>query len=1288
MLLGPEVKANNIVYWDPNGTSTAGSGTWNSTTAQWSTSSSLSSSLVVWNTTNAACFCAGSSSPGAITITVSTIITNQGIFNGSLNPPGCTLTINGSGSGALYFPGTNALSGGRNAMDTSGSDGDPTIINAAIIGPGGMVIEGGDQLYLNGTNTYTGGTYLGYPANAFGSVVNITNGSAFGTGPITITNAAGCALVVEGTNSITLPNAFIAGSTAANTMNIVGPTNGVILTGPWTVGANTVALGSGNTVSNLVVIAGPISGSGGFVKYNVGLMQLAATNPFTGYVAVTNGTLALAANGSINNAASLRILPNGNGATFDVSATNAYVLPSATTLIAGGNTTTATINGAAGGTVSLGSQPVILLFDGGDPSLTIPQGTLVLNNNDLTVSNATASPLGVGTYTLIQVASGLITGAPNELVVVSGQGIQAGCVAYTQVGSGNVSLVVAQSFNLPEWNGADYSNNSHWSDGANWVSGTAPAAGDAVTFDGNTGPMPVVDYTNFLYSLTFDGTAGAYTLTNTNSAFLAVSAGVTNASANTQTFNLPVDLDNSMVQWALTSPVIVNGPISDDGNGMAVSGAGSLTLSATNPYTGPTSIGSGSTVTVTGAGSLGSGSYPGTLSVPGTAIFNYDSSATQTLSGAISGAGTISLGGTGPVTLSGVSSYTGSILLSSGSVLTIGGAGVLGSGTYADNLALPASASFTYDSTASQTMSGVISGPGALTVAAGTLTLSGLNTFTSGVMISGGTLKIGGAGDLGDLGGGSGGNYSAAITDNGTLNYDSTATQILSGVISGAGKVAASAGILTLTNASGNTYSGVTTVGGGILNVNAISDSGVSDIGTNGVTLGGGTLNYNGAAPVTTTRQFTGTTATTTIINTPVAMTLNGRVTGGGTFDVTFNGPGTLTLGNTNDNSYLGMNINGTVILNTTSASGVHGLGTATTINSGGTLQLSGSGGYDIYSGVPLTNNGGVFDLNGQNLQSAGIAALSLSGTGTGSGAMINGQAGTTSTLSLNNNTVVLAGNTMIGGPGNITIIGRALSGGYTLTYGGTGTLTIANGNNTNTGSISVSSGTLALGQNGATHGSFYSATASVDVKSGATLGCAATNGICSIAGATTLESGASALFTAMGGNVGTNGQIVVSNNLAWNTTTPVIINVAGTAPLWAGTYKLVSCTGTLSGTPPNDVAPTITGTALLPGTTATINSTTGANGSVVLTVAVNVNLSPTNIVSSVTNNQVLLAWPSDHTGWQLQVQTNNPVLVAGSYVFTNAWMTVPASTATNQVFVPPSTDGQHAFFRLYYPVP
>ena len=83
------------------------------------------------------------------------------------------------------------------------------------------------------------------------------------------------------------------------------------------------------------------------------------------------------------------------------------------------------------------------------------------------------------------------------------------------------------------------------------------------------------------------------------------------------------------------------------------------------------------------------------------------------------------------------------------------------------------------------TLGGALSGsPTSLTVTgAGTLTLSAVNTFTSPIIITGGNLAIGGAGQLNS------GAYAGNITDNGTFAYGSTANQTLSGIISGTGPV-------------------------------------------------------------------------------------------------------------------------------------------------------------------------------------------------------------------------------------------------------------------------------------------------------------------------------------------------------------------------------------------------------------------------------------------------------------------------------------------------------------------
>ena len=60
--------------------------------------------------------------------------------------------------------------------------------------------------------------------------------------------------------------------------------------------------------------------------------------------------------------------------------------------------------------------------------------------------------------------------------------------------------------------------------------------------------------------------------------------------------------------------------------------------------------------------------------------------------------------------------------------------------------------------------------------------------------------------------------------------------------------------------------------------------------------------------------------------------------------------------------------------------------------------------------------------------------------------------------------------------------------------------------------------------------------------------------------------------------------------------------------------------------------------------------------------VPVTVNTNPTNILFSAANSQLTLSWPADHTGWQLQAQTNK--LSVG--INTN-WVNVSGTTGTNR---------------------
>ena len=192
--------------------------------------------------------------------------------------------------------------------------------------------------------------------------------------------------------------------------------------------------------------------------------------------------------------------------------------------------------------------------------------------------------------------------------------------------------------------------------------------------------------------------------------------------------------------------------------------------------------------------------------------------------------------------------------------------GRLGKGDYAQSIAN--NSQFKINSTSDQALAGVLSGSGELIKDnSGTLTLSGVNTYTGGTVLADGTLALGSADALGPSGTitFSGGtlqfsesntiDYSArfATVDNQSFNFHTNDQDITleSDLISTGGSLTKlGGGTLTLTGT--NTYTGGTTLASGTLALGSADALGSS--GT--ITFSGGTLQFSESNTIDYSARF------------------------------------------------------------------------------------------------------------------------------------------------------------------------------------------------------------------------------------------------------------------------------------------------------------------------------------------------------------------------------------------------------------------------------------------------
>ena len=442
------------------------------------------------------------------------------IQNTELTNGGATFCVVLTNAATLNIPViiTNTTAGniGQLGVWNFSSVGDQ-VFNGVISGPGTiyrsteLAAGTGARVIFTATNTYSGGTSnndgeIACGTSSTGPADAPTSGP-IGTGAMTVGNASAKISAFGGAQVV--GNHVIL---ASSPFTFTG-TNSLTMSGNFDFGSASRTLAISNTA--LTELSGSIL-NGSLEVSGPNTLTLAGGNAYSGSTTILAGTLALTSTGSISNSSSIAILA---GATFDVSAIPTYALSSSTTLIGAGTSTPATLKGGA--SVNLGSQELAISFtptsfngDTTHPSLTISQGALTLNNNTIAIHNLSVTNLGAGTYQLINVLGGSITGSPNPVPV--GANLVAGATASISVSGGSVNLVVLET---PAFTNLTASQAITYGTPSVILTGTVSAAGPVYPASGET---ITVTINGVPQTTTISDSTGDFSVTN-NTSTLSVS---------------------------------------------------------------------------------------------------------------------------------------------------------------------------------------------------------------------------------------------------------------------------------------------------------------------------------------------------------------------------------------------------------------------------------------------------------------------------------------------------------------------------------------------------------------------------------------------------------------------------------------------------------------------------------------------------------------------------------------------------------------------------------------------
>lgn len=1084
-----------------------------------------------------------------------------------------------------------------------------TVTNTGVLQIDGVSLN---QIYLTLNN---GGTIR---MNGSGGLNGIAVGAQTGTsGTLSTTSASD--LVTVGSGIAT--GAYVAGGAADSVLNTAGPGTFVFgaantYIGKWSFGAATNQIGLASAL-----------GTG--LNANVGAGTILDLTPLgdTTFAPTTSGF-------------------GGSGTGTALGSTAAAVLATAGTTL---DLTSKAVN--------LTFTPTAFSGDTTHPALYMAQGTLSLSGNTFFVNNASGTALGVGTYRLVQQASGSIASGGGYAALVSGAGLASGSSAEIQVSGGNVDLVV--SIYVAKdlvWTGGNPDSTWNVNSTANFLDGAAHSVfhnSDNVTFNsiGSTNPSVSLSGTLAPASATVDTSANDYTFGGSGQ--IGGTTGLKKVSPGT----LLLQIANTYAGGTVVSNGVlrygVANAISSTGSGdIAVYGGGVLDL---NNFNGTINglNGDGAVDNQGGAASVltlgnndASGSFSGILkNTSGTLAVTKIGIGTQAFTGsnAYIGGTTISAG-----TLAAGNPYA--LGPASDLTLTVGTLDVrtprlylnslAGTGGSIANNSTAATNTLVIQGTSSTTFSGSMvngsSGQMALLFLGGTLRLNAANSFTGGSTIaSGATLNLGNspaslagfviasnAASVGLVGGSSSPGTPASITtvDNAMLLLTSGAE----------GNVWSSQFYGSAT--STNRFTGACSSSGAMAFSNFL---GVVQIAMNNASNPNFRFNNsaNGSGGDNTTFEFE-----SGLVHTRDAQNVRLGTVKGGSATCGIGGAGTAGA----LSSWL---IGG---MNTDCAFHGYISGTNNLVKIGsGSLTLDGVAYYTNTVTLPDPNE--PTNIVNFTLRSNLITFMNWT-------TVSNGVLKIVAPNSLTNG----SGITLAGGILDASEIGYAVNQTTLDFYGAeqpTNTFIVV------TKTVDLV-GTQSLLGDGTIRGSLNAA-AGTTVAPGVTTGATGTLTITNVAtlnGAVNME---------LNRTASPNCDRIVAASFAGSGATLTVTNIGSTL-VTGDTFQLFS--GAVNAFATVNLPAASANNAI----TYVWTNMLALNGSIkVLSGAAPVDTTPTNITVVFSGNTLQLSWPLDHTGWELQT---NAVDIAK----TNFWFSFPGSTSTNQVTLTIEPAKTNVFYRLH----